>query len=183
MRFESQSGSEYRCKLPHIRAAGAIYHARFSVHPRFRWLTRSSEFESTQNAILYAHKRKHVLLAYVIMPNHAHTVLQPLPREPGWEAWCRYENFHKLEDILGDIKKFSSREINRLAGRRGSVWLKESFDRIVRGDNDLSDVIDYVHHNPVRWDLVRRPEQYPWSSASTIYSGRSEYNDWFSTSL
>ncbi len=117
------------------------------------------------------------------MPNHAHVVLQPLPKEAGWRAWCKYDSFHRLEDILRDMKKFSALEINKSAGRRGSVWLSESYDRIVRGENDLCEVVDYIHHNPVRWNLVKRPEQYPWSSASSIYSGKSEYRDWFTLSL
>ena len=65
------------------------------------------------------------------------------------------------------------------AGRCGNVWLKESFDRLIRGDKDLAEVIDYIHHNPVRWKLVGRPEEYRWSSLNTIYSGREEYRGWF----
>ncbi len=179
MRFESNSGAIYWARLPHYREAGAVYHVRFSVHPRFRSLNSPSEYACLQNAIVFAHKRTHIVIAYVVMPNHVHVVMQPLPRVGGWDAWCKNEMFYKLEDILRDIKKFSALEINRSVGRHGPVWLTESFDRIARGGNDLWSVIDYVHGNPVRWGLVQQPEKYPWSSASTIYSGRIEYRDWF----
>ncbi len=169
----------YWRRLPHFRAAGAIYHVRFSVHPAFRRLNRALEFQIVQDAIIFGHKRTYILFAYVVMPNHVHLVRQPLPKESGWAAWCNYRRYSKLESIIGCMKKFSARKINRAAGRRGSVWQDESYDRIIRGGKDLNEVVDYVHHNPVTWGLVQKPELYPWSSASTIYSGRDDYRDWF----
>ncbi len=96
------------------------------------------------------------------------------------EAWSDYRLFYKLEDILADIKKFSARKINSLYGRIGRpLWREESFDRTVRETEKLDGLVDYIHGNPVRKGLCLRPEDYPWSLASTIYSGRAEYKDWF----
>lgn len=113
------------------------------------------------------------------MPNHVHGVLQPLPKTQDRKSCLDYADYHKLEDITGSIKKFSSRRINSVLDRTGSFWKEESFDRIVRGELDLVTLIDYIHGNPVRWKLVQRPEQYRWSSASTIYSGNIKYAGWF----
>jgi REP element-mobilizing transposase RayT len=178
---EIESGCRYRRRLPHIRVAGGIYHVRFSIHPTFRPLCQSFEFRCVQDTLAFGHRKSHTLIAYVIMSNHTHAILQPLPRKTGWSAWCDYDRFHRLEDILRDIKKFSALAINKSLGRRGSLWRDESFDRVIRSDSDLVEVIDYIHHNPVRWGLVQLPEQYPWSSASTIYSGREEYREWFAS--
>jgi REP element-mobilizing transposase RayT len=175
-------GHTYYRKLPHFRDAGAIYHARMSIHPDFGLLKESRDFQIIQDAIMFWHKIKCMLIAYVIMPNHSHLLLQPLPFVEGWQAWSDYQLFYKLEDILASIKKFSGREINRLHGRTGCpIWKDENFDRTVRINEDLDGVVEYIHANPIRWKLCLRPEDYPWSSASTIYSGRSEYRDWFVT--
>ena len=69
--------------------------------------------------------------------------------------------------------------INKKLGRSGHLWLEEPFDRIVRDQKDLDGLIDYIHRNPVRWQLVDRPEQYRWSSLATIYSGKEMYSGWF----
>ena len=176
----TESGHKYRRKLPHFRVPGAIYHARFSIHPDFKRLKSDYEFRLVQESILFFHNKTCVLIAYVIMPNHSHAVLQPLPQSNEISAWCDYGYFYKLESILGSIKKYSSRRINKIHDRIGKpVWKSENFDRIARSEKDLDDLVDYIHGNPVRWKLVKRAEDYLWSSASTIYSGRSEYRYWF----
>ncbi len=170
--------SYYHRNLPHYRGPGAIYHVRFSVQPP-RTLSAAWMFEIVEKSLIFRHRQTHLLRAYEIMSNHTHAVVEPLPNTPNPEEWTELANFHRLEGILGGIKKHTSLEINRHLGRRGRLWMKECFDRTIRGEKDLIEVIDYIHHNAVRWRLVDRPEEYRWSSLRTIYSGRPEYDDWF----
>ncbi len=101
----------------------------------------------------------------------------PHYRSPGSAYHVRFSAIsperNLTEDWMFEI------EMNRRMVRRGANWEEEYFDRTVRGDKDLVEVIDYIHHNPVRWKLVTRPELYRWSSASTIYSGKPEFDGWF----
>lgn len=104
--------------------------------------------------------------------------LQPRPKKETLRSWCDYAEFHKVEDIVGSIKKYTARRLNKIHGRTGKpLWQEEAFDRIVRSDRDLDGLVDYLHGNPVRWGLVSR--EYRWSSASTIYSGDEKYRNWF----
>jgi len=112
----TEFGHTYRRKLPHYRTPGAIYHARFSIHSSFGRLKMDRDFLIVQNAILFWHKRRCMLIAYVVMPNHAHLLLQPLPRVNTLQAWCDYTEFYPVEKILGSIKKFSARKINKIQG-------------------------------------------------------------------
>ncbi len=176
----TEYGHKYRRRLPHFRTPGAIYHARMRIDPSFGWLETDQEFEVIQDSILYVHRRTCIVIAYVIMPDHAHLAVQPRPRVNTLQAWCDYRKFHSLESILGSIKKYTSRRLNSIRRRSGSaVRQEECFDRTVRNHKDLDDLVDYIQGNPVRWKLVKRPEEYRWSSASTIYSGKAEYLDWF----
>jgi putative transposase len=177
--METKDGAFYRRRLPHYRSPGSIYHVRFSVDCPERILRAEWMFELVEQSLFFGHKRRYCLHAYTIMANHTHIVLQPLPKRTRWEDWCDYTLFYRLEDIIHSVKRFTSLEINRRLARRGSNWEEEYFDRTIRGDKDLVEVIDYIHHNPVRWKLVSRPELYRWSSASTIYSEKPEFADWF----
>jgi REP element-mobilizing transposase RayT len=136
-------------------------------------------FEIVERSLLFGHKQTYLLHAYEIMCNHTHAVIEPLPSTPDPEGWTELRNYHRLEDILCGIKKHTSLEINRSLGRRGRFWMKEYFDRTIRGEKDLCEVIDYIHHNAVRWGLVEQPEEYRWPSLRTIYSGRPESDGWF----
>jgi REP element-mobilizing transposase RayT len=177
----TKGGAFYRRYLPHYRSPGCIYHCRFSLNPSdqgFRF-TEDWMFAIIERSILTDHKRECMIHAYVVMPNHAHAVVQPLPRLNDLFAWCDCHAFYSLERITGRIKGRSARLINQGSGRSGMLWQEESFDRSIRNSRDLENTIDYLHHNPVRWKLVESPEQYRWSSLRTIYSGEEKYRGWF----
>jgi putative transposase len=162
----------YRRKLPHYRSPGAIYHLRFSIHSPHIRLSKPCMFELVEASFLSWHKKSFILYAYVIMPDHCHLLIQPL-----WKS--SDHDYQLLEEIARTLKSSTSLQINRILNRCGRFWKKEYFDRIVRNDKDQDTKIDYIHHNPVRWGLVRQPMDYRWSSAATIYSGRMEYAGWF----
>jgi putative transposase len=48
--------------------------------------------------------------------------------------------------------------VNKLLGRRGALWMEESFDRIVRDWIDLEAYRMYIRENPIRAGL--HPGQY-----------------------
>ena len=79
---------------------------------------------------------------YVVMPNHVHVLAQPFPGV-------------KLEDWLYSIKRFTSTETGKDASlnteavmRQGHLWQTESFDRIVRGVEELARTRRYIMNNP-----------------------------------
>ena len=79
----------------------------------------------------------HELDCYVVMPNHVHAVLRPLV--PKTEP---------LEIVLQAWKGVSRCAINRHLGQSGTLWQRESFDRIIRDEEHLWRVIQYIGRNP-----------------------------------
>ena len=51
--------------------------------------------------------------------------------------------------------------MNQSRGTKGTVWKDESYDRIIRNDDDLYEKIRYMFFNPVKKELVMAPEDYP----------------------
>jgi putative transposase len=54
----------------------------------------------------------------------------------------------ELEDILHSVKRHSSLMVNRLTGRSGKLWQRESFDHIVRNREALEWYRFYIANNP-----------------------------------
>ncbi len=77
---------------------------------------------------------------FAVMPNHVHWLVTPIAP-------------HKLEDILHSIKSFTANGLNRLLGRSGSVWMSESYDRIVRDPAELVRTQSYIQMNPQKAGL------------------------------
>lgn len=78
------------------------------------------------------------------MPNHVHLVIDLI------------NNKRLLGDILGSVKKYSARRANKVLGKKGKFWQKESFDRLVRDERELYYIIRYVLMNPVNGGLVEK---------------------------
>jgi REP element-mobilizing transposase RayT len=90
-------------------------------------------------AMHYFDNERYELDCYSVMPNHVHAVLRPL-----FPAGC------PLETVVGGWKKRSSRAINQAVARRGELWQEESYDRIIRDEEHLWRVIQYIGSNPSR---------------------------------
>ena len=84
------------------------------------------------------------------MPDHVHMVFTP------------YDDFG-LAAIMNRVKGCSAHEINVRLVRRGPVWQREYFDRILRSTEDLRKKCEYICENPLRAGLVDFVEDYPWT--------------------
>ncbi len=94
---------------------------------------------------------KYTLFAYVIMPDHLHMLLQP-------------NGDSGISKILNQIKGVSSRKIN-LKLKEEHIWQKEFYDFTIFSDRKFKEKFNCIHFNPVKWKLVKRAEDYPFSSA------------------
>lgn len=86
------------------------------------------------------------------MPNHVHAVLRPLP---GWT----------LSQILKGWKGYTGREANKILKRTGNpFWQKESYNHLIRDDEDIQRCCHYTLMNPVNAKLCKEPGNWRWSS-------------------
>jgi REP element-mobilizing transposase RayT len=117
------------------------------------WLRRPEIAEMVAQALRFFAEARYRLDAWVVMPNHVHAVLWPMPN-------------HTLSRILQSWKRFTAREANQLLGRTGgSFWQPETFDHWIRDDAEHARCCRYVVNNPVKAGLCRAPEEWRWSSA------------------
>jgi putative transposase len=114
------------------------------------------------------------LWAYVFMPDHAHLMI--CPRRPVYD----------ISLILKAIKEPVGRKavawlrdnaphwVEKIRVRRGKriehhFWQSGGgFDRNVEEVKPLAGMVDYIHHNPVRKELVERATDWKWSSAGWV---------------
>ncbi|TDB33659.1 transposase [Stenotrophomonas sp. TEPEL] len=88
-------------------------------------------------------------LAWVVMPDHVHWMLQLRASE--------------LSGIARRFKSSSALALNRLVGRRGVVWQSGYFDHAVRVEESLHRQALYILGNPIRAGLAREIGQYPYA--------------------
>ncbi len=93
-------------------------------------------------ACLHFQDQRHLTFCYCVMPNHCHVVLRPLGE-------------YELEDILDSWKAYVGKEVNHRLARHGRLWQEESYDRIVRDEEHLYRIIQYIGNNPAKGRLPR----------------------------
>jgi putative transposase len=120
-----------------------------------RWLTDSRIATLMVESLHYRDDQVYTLHAFCIMPNHVHLVCTPLEKENG--------TYHSLTAILHSLKRYTARKANRILGRQGTFWQQESYDHVVRDEDEFERIIVYVLNNPVKAGMVSTWEEWPWS--------------------
>ncbi len=92
------------------------------------------------------------ILAYCLMNNHVHLVVVPKKAD-------------SLGRCLARVHMRYSQRINRRRGRPGHLWQGRFFSCIL-DQAHLWAAVRYVEQNPLRAGMVKRAEEYPWSSAA-----------------
>lgn len=98
-------------------------------------------------ACMFWEAKKLENIAFCIMPNHVHWVFRLKEKDENGK-WVY------LQDIMHSVKRQTSREINKLTGRRGALWQKESFDTTIRDMEHEYNAVKYTLNNPVKAGFV-----------------------------
>jgi putative transposase len=110
------------------------------------------------------------LIAWVILPDHAHLLINP--------AGNNLPNLMKLFKL-----KFSGLYRAKHHLLKGRIWQYRYWDHIIRNQSDLNRHIDYIHYNPVKHRIVSNPRHYEHSSINKYldeypadWKGREDIN-------
>ena len=117
------------------------------------WLKQPGVADIVEDSLLHGDGQRYRLLAWCVMPNHVHVLIEARENYP-------------LSKVVQSWKSFTARLINRHPGRTGTVWMRDYFDRYIRDDHPLAAVIAYIHDNPVKAGLVPNEQDWPYSSKS-----------------
>lgn len=90
--------------------------------------------------------------AYCLMTNHVHLII-----DPG-------DNPENLALLMKRVSGRQTRYVNKIEGRRGTLWEGRYKSSPVDRDEYLLACCRYVELNPVRAGIVDDPERYKWSS-------------------
>lgn len=109
------------------------------------------------DSLLFGHGERYELIAWVVMPNHVHVLIEQNERWP-------------LGKIVQSWKRHTAREINRKGApsctrQNKPLWQREYFDRFIRNEKYFNNVMNYIEENPLKAGLVNKKEDWMWSSA------------------
>ena len=102
------------------------------------------------------------IIAWVILSNHYHALL----RSPS-------DAEKSIDKFVGSNHKFTARKWNAEDSQTGrSIWWNY-FDTCIRDRHEFFAKLNYIHWNPVKHGLVKRPEDYAFSSYGNFMKHKS----------
>ena len=142
----------YRRTLPHLQKDDRPVFVTFCTLNR--WNLPDGARRAALQSCFEENGRSMALHAAVVMPDHVHLIFTANRKPDGW-------NF-SLPEILQAVKSRSARAVNAILQRIGPVWQSESFDHMLRSNENLGDKVEYLLMNPVRAGLVQDWKEYAW---------------------
>jgi len=136
------------------------------------WLKDARLAQLVVDKLLLHAQDLYTLWSYVVMVNHVHVLLRPA--EVTGQASDLAEPVKRktgpayvpLQQITKKLKGGTARQANQLLNRTGqSFWQAECFDHWVRDEAEFHRIVAYIENNPVKAGLVKRAEDWRWSSA------------------
>jgi REP element-mobilizing transposase RayT len=164
-------------------------YAYFVTWTVVEWLPIFSEAryrEIVLDSLTYLRTNKHTQLnVFVVMSSHIHAIF--------WQ-----DDGVNLSDVTSDFKRYTSREISSEAQRKDKnelllsfsnarkanraqdvstyqVWQEGSHPEAIFTEKFAKQKMDYIHLNPVRAEMVKTADGWPYSSARAYLLGEETY--------
>jgi putative DNA methylase len=158
------------------------------------WLAQPRVAAMTRSNLYHHEGSKYHLLAYCVMPNHVHVLLQPIAADlaeagPSLQAAFATggdeleDSRSPLSSIMHSLKSYTAHQANAILGRSGAFWQHESYDHWVRDEDELERIVAYIVANPVKAGLVKEPHQWFFCSAHDRFVQDGEPCGWLACPL
>jgi len=114
-----------------------------------------------------------------VIPNHIHGIITiveaglALPKEGEASSAPTRDVPIRLMDVVRAFKSISAINVNRFLSRVGvPLWQRNYYEHIIRNEESLNRVREYIGTNPLRWEVDREnPQQ----------KGEDEFDLWLAT--
>lgn len=109
----------------------------------------------------YNKKLDYNILAYVVMDNHYHLLIQTFK--------------NPIREVMFNINNTTGKYIKENSNRSGHIFQGRYNSKLVQSKEYFLWLIRYIHRNPVRAKICTNVEEYKWSSHSYYIKGYSNF--------
>lgn len=112
-----------------------------------------------EEALKYYDYEDYKVICYCLMNNHIHLLVKTTTSPPG--------------RFIGRINARYAKYFNKKYNYIGHLFQDRYHSEIIESDTQMLETSRYIHLNPIRANMVEKPEDYKWSSFK-IYIGKIE---------
>jgi len=160
------------------------YHPQFFTAAILEWkpLLKEDEFKDIIiDSLLFLKNEKSIeVYSFVIMPNHIHLIWQIQDGFKRENIQMRFLRFTAQQMKFRLIDTSDSRlqdfQVN-ISDRQYQFWERNALSVDLWSEKVFMQKMEYIHNNPLqdKWQLVKYPEDYRYSSAKFYETGVDEF--------
>lgn len=121
------------------------------------------------------------LIALALLPEHLHCIWKMPDHDPGFSIrWGMIKKCFSQHYARERIAEFQIKDSMRKR-RESGLWQRRFWDHVIRDVHDFEAHFDYIHYNPVKHGLVKRPVDWPWSTFHRYAKSGVYDEEWGST--
>ena len=129
-----------------------VYHITICTSNKQPYFLEPRIAKVIEDALVFRrNKNEIVLFCYCVMPDHLHILLSLN------DTYAK-----RLQEWVSAFKRYTSKATYELCGIK-PLWQKNFFDHVVRKEESLNNIAEYIVNNPVRKGIIEEWEQYPYS--------------------
>lgn len=129
------------------------------------WLTKDEIAQIVADKLHDFDDQWYKLICYCLMPNHVHLLFKLNERDKSRSTNSQFP----VTKILRLIKGSTAYQANKELNRTGAFWQHESYDHLVRNDEERENIIRYILLNPVKAGLVNSWKEWKWTYCKKGY--------------
>ncbi|KUR73809.1 transposase [Novosphingobium sp. Fuku2-ISO-50] len=149
-------------RLPRVVLPGIPHHITQRGNGRQPTFFEDGDYALYLDMLAAAADRAQVKIwSYCLMPNHVHIILCPQDEDGLWRTF-------------GDLHRRYTGFINARRRTTGHLW-QGRFGSVAMDEAHFVTALRYVALNPVRAGLVRKAQDWPWSSTRALIAGHSDH--------
>jgi putative transposase len=147
-------------RKPRLFAPGVLYHVIVRGNQRQKTFLSPTDYQTYKEKLSQYRRQYDVTIyAYCLMPNHVHLLLQ-----------C---NKTPLGKFMQGLQQTYTQYYNRRYKKVGHLFQGRYKAILCQKNAYLLELIRYIHLNPVRSALTKRPQDYSYSSDPAYRSGKA----------
>ncbi|MGN2368633.1 transposase [Clostridium cagae] len=127
---------------------GAIYHITTRGNRRSKIFLDEQDFRvylnKLEDSLHYYDYLNYQLISYCLMSNHVHLMIKT-GKEP-------------LTRIMGRLNSTYTKYFNKKYNYIGHLFQSRYFSELIKDDKQILETSRYIHLNPVRANIVKKPE-------------------------
>jgi len=115
--------------------------------------------------------------AICVMPDHLHTLWTLPPQDDDYSLRWNQLKGEFTKKWLAQGGTEGARTLSKSRRGERAVWQRRGWEHAIRDEQDFIRHMDYIHYNPVKHGLTKRPHDWPWSTFQRyLREGRYEVN-------